>query len=64
MAQFALRWILDHEAVSCVIPGASKVAQVRSNALASGLPPLTENLHKKLATFYQDDIEQFIRGAY
>ena len=64
MAQFALRWILDHEAVSCVIPGASKVDQVRSNALASSLPPLTKNLHKELAMFYQDDIEQFIRGAY
>lgn len=64
MAQFALRWILDHEAVSCVIPGASKVQQVRSNAHASAIPPLTDDLHRKLNNFYKDDIDQFIRGAY
>ena len=64
MAQFALRWILDHEAVSCVIPGASKVQQVHSNAHASAIPPLTEDLHRKLNNFYTDDIDQFIRGAY
>lgn len=64
LAQFALRWILDHEAVSCVIPGASKVEQVWSNALASDLQPLTDDLHRELMEFYQNDIEQFIRGAY
>ena len=64
MAQFALRWILDHEAVSCVIPGASRIEQVRSNALASALPTLTNDLHRELNTFYADDIERFIRGAY
>ena len=64
MAQFALRWILDHEAVSCVIPGASKVQQVHSNAHASAIPPLTEDLHRKLNNFYKHDIDQFIRGAY
>lgn len=64
MAQFALRWILDHEAVSCVIPGASKVEQVQSNTLASALPPLSEDLHRELNNFYKEDIEPFIRGAY
>ena len=64
MAQFALRWILDHEAVSCVIPGASKVEQVYSNAGASGLLPLSKDLHRTLNDFYTEEIEQFIRGAY
>src|SRR6202035_6136779 len=40
-ANFALRWILDHEAVSCVIPGARNERQVVQNLAASALPPLT-----------------------
>ena len=39
MAQSALRWILDHDAVTTVIPGASKIEQARCNALASDLLP-------------------------
>jgi len=64
MAQFALRWILDHPAVSCVIPGASKVEQVRSNAVASSLAPLGDSTHDALHNFYQNEIDQYIRGAY
>jgi aryl-alcohol dehydrogenase-like predicted oxidoreductase len=64
MAQFALRWILDHEAVSTVIPGASKVSQVLSNAKASALDPVSEKQHEALYTFYKNQIEQFIRGPY
>ncbi len=37
MAQWALTWCLQHEAVSCVIPGCKSVAQVESNAAAAGL---------------------------
>lgn len=64
MAQFALRWILDHEAVSCVIPGASKVQQVNSNAEASRLSPLSRDLHEQLHSFYKTEVEPFIRGPY
>ena len=64
MAQYALRWILDHPAVSCVIPGASKVEQVRSNAAASSLAPLGENNHDALYNLYQNKVDQYIRGAY
>ncbi len=64
MAQYALRWILDHPAVSCVIPGASKVEQVKSNAQASSLPPLGDSTHDALYTLYQNEIDQYIRGAY
>lgn len=38
---YALRWVLMHDAVSVVIPGASKVEQVYSNVQASELPALT-----------------------
>ena len=42
MAQFALRWILMFDAVSCTIPGAKKPHQVRDNTAAAdakAIPP-------------------------
>lgn len=39
LAQFALRWILAFEAVTCVIPGARGAARVIENAKAADLPP-------------------------
>jgi len=39
LAQFALRWILAFEAVTCVIPGARGACRVVENAGAAGLPP-------------------------
>jgi len=41
MAQFALRWILMHEAVTVVIPGARNGEQARANAAAVELAPLS-----------------------
>jgi aryl-alcohol dehydrogenase-like predicted oxidoreductase len=40
-AQFALRWILMHDVVTCAIPGGKRPAQIEENLAASGLPPLT-----------------------
>lgn len=40
MAQWALRWILMHEEVSVVIPGARNPQQAADNAAAGDLPPL------------------------
>ena len=41
MSQFALRWILMFDAVSCAIPGGKRPDQVSDNCRASGLPPLS-----------------------
>jgi aryl-alcohol dehydrogenase-like predicted oxidoreductase len=41
LAPLALRWILMHKQVSCIIPGASKPAQVNQNIEALALPDLT-----------------------
>ncbi|MBI9051711.1 MAG: aldo/keto reductase [Anaerolineaceae bacterium] len=40
MAQFALRWILMFDAVSCAIPGGKHPGQVMDNAAAAVLQPL------------------------
>lgn len=44
MAAFALRWILMHEAVTVVIPGARNAAQAQANAAASDLPALSSDV--------------------
>ena len=64
MAQFSQRWILDHEAVSTVITGASNPSQVASNADVSGIPALQGDIHKQLAAFYQTSVHEHIRGVY
>ena len=64
MAQWAIRWILDHPEVTTVIPGASKVSQVISNVDASNLPSLPVETHRKLRALYDDKIKPGIRGHY
>ena len=64
MSQFALRWCLDFEAVTTVIPGAKRPEQARDNAAASELSPLSPSLHEQLKRFYQDQVASHIRGPY
>lgn len=64
MAQWAMRWILDFDAVSVIIPGASRPEQAQQNAIVSELPPLDENVHHKLKDFYHQQVKDFIRGPY
>ena len=64
MAQFALRWCLDFEAVTTVIPGAKRAEQACGNAAASDLPPLSPRLHAQLQQFYDDEVAARIRGPY
>lgn len=64
MPQMALRWILDFDAVTTVIPGASKLSQLQSNVSASSFMPLGPELHTKLTKFYTQSVAPFIRGPY
>lgn len=64
LAQWAVRWILDHPQVTTVIPGASKLYQVRSNMEASSLPPLGSEVHASLRELYDERIKPLIRGHY
>ena len=56
LAQFALRWILMHDAVSAAIPGAKTPEQARANAAASGLPPLPEATMLRIAELYRERV--------
>ena len=64
MTQLALRWILDHDAVSTVIPGASSPNHGISNASSSTLSPLSKELIESLRTFYFKNVHSNIRGVY
>lgn len=64
IAQMALRWILDFDAVSVVIPGASHPDQVRENITASELIPLPALLHERIRKFYNENVKDNIRGLY
>ncbi len=60
----ALRWILDFEAVSVVIPGSKNPEQVQHNCRASQLEQLSPALHEKLKQFYEQEVSSSIRGKY
>jgi aryl-alcohol dehydrogenase-like predicted oxidoreductase len=64
MAQWALRWILDHPEVTTIIPGASKVAQVTGNMEAASMPPISADAHQQLRSLYDEKIRPQIRGHY
>ncbi len=42
MGQWALRWILMNDAITCAIPGARTQLQAAENCAAADLPPLTD----------------------
>jgi len=52
MAQFALRWILMADAVTCTIPGAKRPAQVEENVRAADLQPLPDAMMAEVHEVY------------
>ena len=64
MADLALRWCLDFDAVTTLIPGAKSPEQARANTRAAALPPRGAELHVRLAAFYERAVAVHIRGAY
>lgn len=53
MAEFALRWILMADAVTCTIPGAKRPSQVEDNCRAADLPPLEAETLAKVRAIYE-----------
>lgn len=60
MAQFALRWILMHEAVTCAIPGAKRPSQAEDNVRASELPPLSEETMRAVRELYERRVRPLV----
>jgi aryl-alcohol dehydrogenase-like predicted oxidoreductase len=60
MAQFALRWILMFDAVSCAIPGAKRPTQAEENARAADLPPLSDETMQRVREIYEERIRPLV----
>jgi len=56
MPQFALRWILMFDAVTCAIPGGKRPSQVEENCAASDRPPLPEEAMAAIRRIYDEKI--------
>jgi len=64
MAQFALRWILMQDAVSCVIPGAKRPSQAKDNTAAADLPPLSDTVVEKVKEIYERLIKDSVHHLW
>jgi aryl-alcohol dehydrogenase-like predicted oxidoreductase len=62
LPQLALRWCLDHPAVSTIIPGARNQEQAFANASASDVPPLSAEVLTKLREFFVTTVKPLVRG--
>ena len=60
MAQFALRWILMFDAVTCAIPGAKRPAQVAENVAAADSPPLSPETMNRVRELYERKIQPLV----
>ncbi len=56
MPQFALRWILMFDAVTCAIPGAKNPKQASDNAASADLPPLSDATMQRIQEIYDESI--------
>ncbi|MGC4231858.1 MAG: aldo/keto reductase [Niabella sp.] len=64
LAQYSLKWILQHPEITTVIPGASSAAQVSSNIKATELSPVKEEIMQQLSDLYSREIYPSIRGRF
>jgi aryl-alcohol dehydrogenase-like predicted oxidoreductase len=60
MVQFALRWILMFEEVTCAIPGAKRPSQATENFSSSDLSPLSDETMKKVKDIYDKYIRKSV----
>ena len=64
MVQFALRWILMFEAVSCTIPGAKNPQQSVDNAKAADLPSLSDETMAAVKEIYDSMIKEQVHHRW
>lgn len=58
MTEFALRWILMFDSVTCAIPGARHPAQVEENCRAADLPAIPEDSMRQVSEIYTKYIRE------
>jgi aryl-alcohol dehydrogenase-like predicted oxidoreductase len=60
MPQFALRWILMFDAVTCAIPGAKNPTQAEDNIRSADLPTLDAAVMDKVRAIYDARIRELV----
>jgi aryl-alcohol dehydrogenase-like predicted oxidoreductase len=60
LTQFALRWILMFEAVTCAIPGAKRPSQVEENVRAADMPAIPDDTMRAVGQLYQSQIRPLV----
>ena len=64
MAQFALRWILMFEAVSCTIPGAKRPSQAEDNVAAADLPSISAETMAQVSKIYNHRVKDQVHHLW
>jgi aryl-alcohol dehydrogenase-like predicted oxidoreductase len=64
LAQLALAWILQHDAVTCAIPGAKRPAQVDENVRAAELAALPADTLARIDRLYQTEIRPLVHHRW
>jgi aryl-alcohol dehydrogenase-like predicted oxidoreductase len=64
LAQFALRWVIDQEGVSTVIPGARSVEQTEQNVSVAALPPLRQDQVDGVRDVYDRLIREHVQDRW
>jgi aryl-alcohol dehydrogenase-like predicted oxidoreductase len=64
LAQFALRWILMHPAVSCAIPGGKNPSQVEDNVAAVEMPPLPDEVMQRAREIYDSHVRDEVHHRW
>ncbi|MCU1323428.1 MAG: aldo/keto reductase [Acidobacteriaceae bacterium] len=64
MPQFALKWILMFDAVTCAIPGGKRTEQVADNAQASELPQLSDEVMGGVKRVYEEKVKELVHQRW
>lgn len=64
LTQFALKWILMFDAVTCAIPGAKRVSQAEENISVVNLPALSDETMKQVRKIYDENIREFVHHLW
>jgi aryl-alcohol dehydrogenase-like predicted oxidoreductase len=64
LTQFALRWILMFDAVTCAIPGAKREQQVEENVSAAEFPPLSDQTMKAVRELYEQRVRKLVHDIW
>jgi aryl-alcohol dehydrogenase-like predicted oxidoreductase len=64
LAQFALKWILAHPAVTCAIPGAKTPLQAEGNVAAAALPDLSDKQMTGVRAIYDGKIRPLVHERW